>query len=225
MQEGRRDALSSPGEAGEGKAAGARAGGPGGAGAAGCSRPGARRRRSPLRAGRPKMSDGPRAASAHAPRTVSMCRAAAHVRWARVRRRPAGTPPPRLAPQVAGRTCPSPRSQTSRRPRGSNRRLLVRAAPHRARTSPEGEGSGGGPCAGERGERGARWPLVRCLPPKLRGGGGWGAACRHPKLRGGGGRGWGAACRHPKLRKGVVGGPPATTETEGPAERVREGNH
>lgn len=109
-----------------------------------------------------------------------------------------GPPPPRLAPQVAGRTCPSPRSQTSCRPRGSNRRLLVRAAPHRARTSPEGEGSGGGPCAGE---RGARWPLVRCLPPKLRGGGGWGAACRHPKLRGGGG--------------GEVGAQPAATQSWG----------
>lgn len=121
-----------------------RQGGPGGAGAACCSRPGARRRRSPLRAGRPKMSDGPRAASAHAPRAVSMCRAAAHVRWARVRRRPGGSPPP-LAPQGLGRERPSPGSRTSRPPRGSNPR--PRGSSQGA-NSREGEVPGGGPRAG-----------------------------------------------------------------------------
>lgn len=74
--------------------------------------------------------------------------------------------------------------------------------------------------------REGREVAVGALPaPETEGGRRLGCSLPPPKTEGGGGRGWGAACRHPKLRKGVVGGPPATTETEGPAERVREGNH
>lgn len=150
---------------GGGGAQGKAAGGPGRAGGRGLLPPRARRRRrrrwrSPLRAGRPKMSGGPRAASAHAPRAVSMCRAPAHVRWARGRRRPGGTPLPAtplrsrsrsrkgraepIAEQPSRQSPPPP-------PRGSNRRC-----PGQDADSPAGAGEVSGARSGCRGAARAR---------------------------------------------------------------------
>lgn len=126
---GRRDALSGAGEAGV--AAGAWAGEAGGAEAAGLLPPRgpAAAAAFPARCGAAQDVRWPRAASAHAPRAVSMCQAAAHVRWARTRRSPSGTP----GRCSAEARCEGAglRSWSCRPPRGSNPR--PRRGPGRAR--------------------------------------------------------------------------------------------